>query len=380
MTHSLRRFIVIGILLGIGLALAWYWSQPKPIPVRVEVVERGPIESTIANTRAGTVEACQRARLSPSIGGLIAHLPIKQGDHVKTGELLLSLWNKDLNAQLQLAEREAVATAARATEVCVVADVARSEANRLVQLRKQKLASDDNTERAVGDAKARAAACLAARESQRVSQAKINVSKANLERTRLVAPFNGIIAKINGELGEFVTPSPPGIPTPPAVDLIDNSCLYISAPIDEVDAAKVSVGQPVRISLDAFPDKTFGGKIRRIAPFVLKIEKQARTVDVEAEFTRSEDYARLLGGYSADLEIILATRPNVLRIPTEALMEGDHVLVFSTDESKLRTRKVKIGLSNWKLTEITSGLKEGEQVVTSIDRKGVENGALAQIE
>jgi len=380
MTHHLRRLIVIGILLGIGLALAWYWSQPKPIPVRVEVVERGPIESTIANTRAGTVEACQRARLSPSIGGLIAHLPIKQGDHVKTGELLLSLWNKDLDAQLQLAEREAVATAARATEVCVVADVARSEADRLVQLRKQKLASDDNTERAVGDAKARAAACLAAQESQQVSQAKINVSKANLERTRLVAPFDGIIAKINGELGEFVTPSPPGIPTPPAVDLIDNNCLYISAPIDEVDAAKVSVGQPVRISLDAFPDKTFGGKIRRIAPFVLEIEKQARTVDVEAEFTRPEDYARLLGGYSADLEIILATRPNVLRIPTEALMEDDHVLVFSTDESKLRIRKVKVGLSNWKLTEITSGLKEGEQVVTSIDRKGVEDGALAQLE
>ncbi|HHI94900.1 MAG TPA: efflux RND transporter periplasmic adaptor subunit [Gammaproteobacteria bacterium] len=380
MPHHLRRLLVIGTLLGVGLALGWYWSQPKPIPVRVETVERGPIESTVANTRAGTVEACQRAKLSPSIGGLIAYLPIKQGDRVKAGQLLLSLWNKDLEAQLKLAEREAVATAARATEVCVVADVARSEADRLVQLRQQKLASDDEAERAVGDAKARAAACLAAQESRRVSQAKINVSKANLERTQLVAPFDGIIAKINGELGEFVTPSPPGIPTPPAVDLIDNSCLYISAPIDEVDAAKVNVGQPVRISLDAFPDKTFDGKIRRIAPFVLEIEKQARTVDVEAEFIRSEDYARLLGGYSADLEIILATRLDVLRIPTEALMEDNRVLVYAADENRLRTRKVEIGLSNWKLTEIISGLNEGEQVVTNIDRKGVEDGALVELE
>ncbi len=380
MPHHLRRLLVIGALLGVSLALGWYWSQPKPIPVRVETVERGPIESTVANTRAGTVEACQRAKLSPSIGGLIAYLPIKQGDRVKAGQLLLSLWNKDLEAQLKLAEREAVATAARATEVCVVADVARSEADRLVQLRQQKLASDDEAERAVGDAKARAAACLAAQESRRVSQAKINVSKANLERTQLVAPFDGIIAKINGELGEFVTPSPPGIPTPPAVDLIDNNCLYISAPIDEVDAAKVNVGQPVRISLDAFPDKTFDGKIRRIAPFVLEIEKQARTVDVEAEFTRSEDYARLLGGYSADLEIILATRLNVLRIPTEALMEDNRVLVYAADENRLRTRKIEIGLSNWKSTEIISGLNEGEQVVTNIDRKGVEDGALVELE
>ncbi len=132
-------------------------------------MERGPIESTVANTRADTVEACQHARLSPSIGGLIAYLPIKQGDHVKTGQLLLSLWNNDLDVQLTLAEREAVATAARATEVCIVADVARSEADHLVQLRQQKLASDDDTERTVGDAKARAATCLAARESQRVS-------------------------------------------------------------------------------------------------------------------------------------------------------------------------------------------------------------------
>jgi len=258
--------------------------------------------------------------------------------------------------------------------------VARKEADRQVRLRDQKLSSDDITERAVGDAKARAAACLAARESQRVSKAKIDVYKANLTRTILAAPFDGIIAKINGELGEYVMPSPPGIPTPPAVDLVDNNCLYISAPIDEVDAAAVSIGQPVHISLDAFPNKTFDGRIRRIAPYVLEIEKQARTVDVEAEFTRTEDYARFLAGYSADLEIILATRADVLRIPTEALLEDKRVLVFSKEDKQLHARKIETGLSNWKMTEVISGLEEGEQVVSSVDRAGVEDGALAKIE
>jgi HlyD family secretion protein len=377
MAQHIRRLVIISILISIGIGLGWYWSQPKPVLIRVQTVGRGPIESSVANTRAGTVEACQRAKLSPSIGGLIAELPIKQGDHVKAGQLLLSLWNKDLDAQVKLAQREAVATAARATEVCVIAEVARSEADRLVKLRKQKLASDDDTERAVGDAKARAAACLAAKELRRVSQAKIDVSKANLERTRLIAPFNGVIANINGELGEFVTPSPPGIPTPPAVDLVDNTCLYISAPIDEVDAAAVKVGQFARISLDAFPNKTFDGKIRRIAPFVLEIEKQARTVDVEAEFSRPEDYTQLLTGYSADLEIILATHTDVLRIPTEALLEDNRVLIYDATEKTLHIRKIETGLSNWKLTEVRSGLEKGEQVVTSIDREGVEDGALA---
>ena len=380
MTHHLRRLIIISSLVAIGIILGWYWSQPKPVLVRVEAVMHGPIESTVANTRAGTVEACQRAKLSPSIGGLIAQLPIKQGDHVKAGQLLLSLWNDDLVAQLKLAEREAVATAAQATEVCVVADVARKEADRQVRLLEQKLSSDDVAERAVGDAKARAAACQAAKESRRVSQAKIDVSKANLSRTLLAAPFDGIIAKINGELGEYVMPSPPGIPTPPAVDLVDNNCLYVSAPIDEVDAAAVKIGQPVRISLDAFPNKTFDGHIRRIAPYVLEIEKQARTVDVEAEFTRPEEYAQFLAGYSADLEIILATRPDVLRIPTEALLEGQRVLVFSKEDNELHSRKIETGLSNWKMTEVVSGLQEGEQVVSSIDREGVQDGALAKIE
>jgi HlyD family secretion protein len=380
MTHHIRRLVIISVLIGIGIALGWYWSQPKPVLVRVEAVSRGAIESTVANTRAGTVEACQRAKLSPSIGGLIAELPIKQGDHVKAGQLLLSLWNVDLVAQLKLTEREAVAAAAHATEICVVADVAHNDANRLLHLRKQNLASDNDTERAVGDAKARAAACLAAKEAQRVSQAKVDVYKANLARTRLTAPFAGIIAKINGELGEFVTPSPPGIPTPPAVDLVDNSCLYVSAPIDEVDAASVNVGQPVRISLDAFPKKTFDGHIRRIAPYVLEIEKQARTVDVEAEFTNIADYDRFLAGYSADLEIILDIRPDVLRIPTEALLEGQRVLVYSKEDSTLQSRSIETGLSNWKMTEVVSGLQEGEQVVSSIDRAGVEDGALAKIE
>ena len=262
----------------------------------------------------------------------------------------------------------------------MIAEVARTEADRQVQLRKQKLASDGDTEKAVGDAKARKAACHAAREFEHVSRSRIDVATKNLERTVLLAPFDGIVAKINGELGEFVTPSPPGIPTPPTVDLIDEQCLYISAPIDEVDAPKVKLGLPVRISLDAFSKKYFEGKVRRIAPYVLEFEKQARTVDVEAEFVDPTDYSQLLAGYSADLEIILDTRSNVLRIPTEALLEGNRVLIFSAEEQLLLSRKIETGISNWKLTEVTSGLEEGEMIVTSTDRDGVEDGALAKLE
>ena len=71
------------------------------------------------------------------------------------------------------------------------------------------------------------------------------------------APFAGTVAKIVGEVGEYSTPSPPGVPTPPAIDLIDDTCLYVRAPMDEVDAPQDHAGQPVRISFDALPKQSF---------------------------------------------------------------------------------------------------------------------------
>lgn len=380
MTRHLRRLIIPGILLAIGAGLGGYWSQEKPVRVQLQTVQRGTVQASIANTRAGTVKACRRTRLTPAVGGLITNLPAKDGASVKKGDLLLELWNHDLVAQVELAERNAEANRARAVEACVVADVARSEADRMVSLRQQKIASEEITERAVGDAKAREAACQAAKTTNLVAEARIRVAREQLERTVMRAPFDGTIAEVNGELGEFVTPSPPGIATLPVVDLIDTTCLTISAPIDEVDAPSVKPGLNARITLDAFPDDVFAGRVRRIAPYVLEIEKQARTVDVEAEFNHPADAARLLPGYSADVEIIIDTRNNVLHIPTEALLENQRVLVFDADSETLQSRNVETGLSNWKQTEITSGLKEGEQIVLSVDRKGVQPGALASPE
>jgi len=380
MRHHLRRLIITGILIAIGVALGWYWSQPEPVTVRVAPVARGAVESTVANTRAGSVKACRRTHLSLAIGGTIDKLPVKRGEQVVQGQLLLALWNRDLAAQLLAARRELDATHARTEQACVVAQVARREAERLVRLRKKNLAAEEDTERAVGNAEAQEAACGAARESIRVSEARVVVARENLGRTILRAPFAGTVAEINGELGEFLTPSPPGIATAPAIDLIDNSCLYVSAPIDEVDAAAVKQDMIVRISLDAFPGRHFTGHVRRVAPYVREVEKQARTVDVEVDFDTPAEYRQLLPGYSADLEIVLATHVDVLRIPTEALLEGKRVLVFDAGDSRLHARKVATGISNWKLTEVVAGLQAGERIVVSVDRQGVEAEALAEVE
>ena len=238
----LKRLIVLLVVAGAGGAAWWYLNRPEPVAVRVEPVEVGPVEQTVANTRAGTVKACRRARLAPSIGGQIATLKVHEGDRVKAGDLLLELWNQDLKAQVTLTEREAEAAQARARSACLNADNAQREADRQEKLAKRRLASEEAVDRAITAAQAGRADCEAAQATARVHAARLGVTRANLAKTSLTAPFDGVVAEISGELNEYVTPSPPGIPTPPAVDLIDDACYYISAPIDEVDAPNVQVG------------------------------------------------------------------------------------------------------------------------------------------
>jgi HlyD family secretion protein len=374
-----RLILILLVIAGI-VAGGWYLSRPKPITVAVKAVERGIVEATVSNTRAGTVKACRRARLAPAIGGQIAKLAVKEGDRVSTGQILLSLWNDDLAAQLQLAQRETIAARASADQSCLLADNAVREAKRLEELRKKGQVAEQQADTAQAQAQAGQASCRAARANVEVSAARTSVARAALERTLLRAPFPGVVAEVNGELGEFVTPSPIGVATLPAVDLLDTSCLYIAAPIDEVDAPQIKTGMTARISLDAYPNKHFAGRVSRIAPYVLEVEKQARTVDVEALFTDAADYQSLRPGYSADLEIIVDVKKDVLRIPTEAVLEGHRVLVYNPATQFLEERSFLAGLSNWKYTEVLSGLAAGDQVVLSIDREGVKAGIRATLE
>jgi len=376
---SKRKKLISALLVAflIVVMLSFTLGGGKPVSVTLHTVTQGIVQRTVANTRAGTLKACRRAGISPSLGGQIANLPVKEGDHVKAGQILMELWNEDRLARVTLAKRESRATKARARQACVVAEVAEREASRLRKLRKKKLASEEATDRADGDARAQQAACTAARVTTEVSQARLDVAQALLDQTQLVAPFSGIVAKINGEVGEFVTPSPVGVPTPPAVDLVNTDCLYVSAPMDEVDAPEIRVGMPAAIALDAYKQRVFPGHVRRIAPYVLDREKQARTVEVEVEFDQTADNANMLPGYSADIEIILEEAKSVVRIPTESIIDGNSVLVFSPDVP-LASRSIKTGMSNWAWTEVREGLKAGEQVVVSVDRTGVQAGVLAE--
>ncbi len=366
------------ILLLVIAALAyagWYLSRSQPVEVEVATLARGAVEATVVNTRAGSVTACRRAKLAPAAGGQIVKRFVKEGERVKAGQPLLELWNRDLAAQRELAQRQLATSEERRREACILAGNARQDAARDEQLAAQGFVSPQRLDASRANARARQANCDALAADVKRAQAQIDVTRAGLDRTVLTAPFAGIVAQITGEVGEYATPSPPGIPTPPAVDLIDDSCVYVTAPMDEVDAPRLAPGQPARITLDALPGQTFPGRVRRIAPTVTEVEKQARTVDVEVDFANTEKRP-LRVGYSADAEVIIERRDDVLRVPTQAIRQDGSVLVLGTD-GVLAKRPFKAGLANWAYTEVLDGLQAGDRVVTAFDDEAIVAGARA---
>ncbi len=372
-------FALALVLVAVLAAAGWYFTRPKPITVALAQVDLGRVENTVANTRAGSVMACRRAKLAPPAGGRIDRLNVKEGDRVRPGQVLLTLWHDDLSARERMSREQLQTAKAHVREVCELAKASARDAKRARELRDKHFISQEAVERSEADAAAKQASCDSAGTQVAEANARIEASRADTDRTVLRAPFAGIVAEVNGELGEYLTPSPPGIPTLPAVDLIDDSCLYVSAPIDEVDAAQLRVGMTGRVTLDAYRGQHFPGRVRRIAPYVLAVEKQARTVEVEVEFDRPGEAKHLLVGYSADIEIVTTERERVVRVPTPALMPGNRVLVLG-DSGRLEERKIETGLANWEFTEVKAGLSQGERVVTSLEREGVKAGARAVAE
>jgi HlyD family secretion protein len=351
---------------------------PEPVVVTVATASRGPVEETVTNSRAGTLKARRRAQLSPEVGGRVVELPFRAGDRVAAGAVVLRVDDALPRANLRVAERDLAAVAAQAEQACLGAEQARRELARNRGLAEQGIVSPELLDRLSSAAATQGAGCEAARRGIERGRAAVGLARAELDRTVLRAPFAAVVAEIATDLGEYVSPSPPGVPVPPVVDLLDPASVYVSAPMDEVDTGRLRRGLPARVTLDPLPGRQLAGTIARVAPYVLDLEQQNRTVEIEVELADQALAATLLPGTSADVEVILAVRRDVLRIPTPALVEERRVLVVEGE--RLVERTLEVGLRNWDFTEVRGGLAAGERVVLSLDRGGVAAGAEVVVE
>ncbi|MBO0502277.1 efflux RND transporter periplasmic adaptor subunit [Aeromonas veronii] len=340
-------------------AVAWWW-RPQPTPIRLTEVGRGDVLVTVVNTRAGTIKSCQRAGLSLPGGGVVEQIAVKAGERVARGDLLLTLWSDDIHADLARARAQQALGKTQREERCSEAAYYEREANRLTTLLAKNLTSRTLAEQAQNLADTRRYVCQASRQQERVDEAQVAQVEARLSERRLLAPFAGVVAEVNSKLGEYMTPSPPGVAMPPVIDLIDDRCLYVSAPIDEVDAARIKVGQQARVLLDAMPGRDFAATVTRIAPYVKELEKQARTVEVEATLTALPTDVPLLIGYSADLEVEVTRATDVLRVAASSRADDGSVLRLEGD--KLVRVMPRWGVENWNWIEVAEGLAVGDRL------------------
>ncbi|MFB2709690.1 efflux RND transporter periplasmic adaptor subunit [Aeromonas veronii] len=340
-------------------AVAWWW-QPQPTPIRLAEVGRGDVLVTVVNTRAGTIKSCQRAGLSLPGGGVVEQIAVKAGERVARGDLLLTLWSDDIHADLARARAQQALGKTQREVRCSEAAYYEREANRLATLLAKNLTSRTLAEQAQNLADTRRYVCQASRQQERVDEAQVAQVEARLSERRLQAPFAGVVAEVNSKLGEYMTPSPPGVAMPPVIDLIDDRCLYVSAPIDEVDAACLKVGQSARVLLDAMPGRDFAATVTRIAPYVKELEKQARTVEVEAALTALPTDVPLLIGYSADLEVEVTRATDVLRVAASSRADDGSVLRLEGD--KLVRVMPRWGVENWNWIEVAEGLAVGDRL------------------
>ena len=374
----LRRWLLWGAgLAAAAVLLRLTVLRPAAIPVTVFRAAVGRVEESVTNSRAGTVKARRRATLSPEVGGRVRELPARKGMRVRQGDVLMRVADADCRAQVAVQESAVEAARSGRTEACRTAEQLDRELARNQALSRESLVSTELLEQLRSRRDAAAAACAAAAARIRQTEASLEAARVALEKTVLHAPFDGVLAEVTTEVGEWITPSPPGLPIPPVIMLLDDGAIYVSAPMDEVDVGRVRVGQAVRLTLDAHPGRSFAGNVTRVAPYVQDVQEQNRTFEIEAEFGDAGFARRLPPGTSADVEVVLSARDGVLRIPSSAILEGDRVLVVR--DGKLEGRRIEIGLKNWQFAEVRSGLARGDAVVVSLDRADVREGARASV-
>jgi len=401
---------VMGFLV---LALAGYasyssYQKKQMLPVKVVAVQRGDILETVSATSSGTIESDKEVEISAQTSGRIEKLYIKEGDSIEAGKPLLQLEQREALAQVQLARANLLSAEARLREARASyrmrkeltqpqLDEARANLqhaettlNRLRNLYTQGITSKDKldeAERGYMVAKAQYETAVANKsqihmKEQEVASAQalveqmkasLAVAEIGLGHTVITAPFSGLVTEVPVEQGEFITPGKP------VATLVDISNLYIRATIDEADVRKVKLGQDVRVTLDAFPNKTFHGVLSEISPVVSAQKLESRTSKVKVRLDPGTD--GLMPGLSADIEVIVGRGEKVLYIPTAVIMEREGKrTVFVAKEGKAGRQEVKIGLSNWDYTEILEGLREGDQVVTTLDDPALKDRKPIKIE
>jgi HlyD family secretion protein len=390
-----RKLWIIGgalilVVVLAGVLIAAKSGGTKIEPSKLAKCEKGDLAKSVVAT--GKIEPITKVEIKSKASGIVKKLYIDAGDKVKAGQVLAELDREEIEANVRASEAQLQSSDANLT--AAEAELKRSQVDaegpdipmlKRAYERAQKMAKEgvvsqanlDDAQKAYDLAvnKQNVARAVLTVNKAKVSQASADVQRqrANLAQLReqlsyttIVAPIDGIVLSRDVEVGDAVSSILVlGSSATLVMTLGDTNEVYVKGKVDESDIGKVYLGQPARIKVESFKDKTFTGKVTKISP--MGVEKDNVTT-FEVRVSINNPGGELKAAMTANAEIIMEEHKSVLMVPEGAIIyDRDKKASVEVPDPKGKDGKnkvaVQVGISNGAKTEITAGLNEGQQVV-----------------
>ena len=361
-----RWWWLAGLAIAVVVAAAWFLSQPRAFNVQaVPVVTVYPSQEFVVLNATGYVVAQRKAAIASKATGRLEWLGVAEGSRVKAGEVIAKLDNRDVVAQAQSAEAGVNAAKAALEQ----AKAEETDATSSLKRNQDLVAKGFVAQSAVDTAKMRADRAVAgvsnAKATIGVAEANARNAQVSVDYTLIRAPFDGVILSKSANVGDLVTPFSSAADSKGAVvAMADMSTLEVEADVSESSLAKIAVGQPCEITLDALPDIRFKGRISRIVPTV---DRAKATVMTKVRFDAIDP--RVLPEMSAKVsflsrEVSPEQQRPLVAVNTDALAARDgRTVVFAVRGERAVEVAVTPGMKVGDLTAIAGAVKTGEKVV-----------------
>lgn len=385
--------LAVVVIVGVGM-LGASRKSGRPVPVRMEQVGRRDLVAAV--TSSGQIEAKTDVDISSEVTARILKIHVKEGDMVKEGELLVELDQAQFKGAVDRGQATLAQANAGQVQAAANLDQAKRTYDRQTELKRTSpnLITDESVELArqaylVADANLKSAAALVEQ-----AQAGLKEAQDNLARTMLYAPISGRVVRLAVEEGEVAVPGTFSKETGLLMRIADMSTILAKVKVDETDVVRLAMNDSVSVSIDAFPDTTFVGRVTKIGNSATAAAAGTTTtdkaVDFDVEVTLTNPPKDVRPDLSMTSRIITAVRKNALSIPIIALTAraapnpatdtrpatpiaptpGDSLNrtkeqegVFVVQNGIARFRPVKVGIAGDEYFEVLDGLKEGETVV-----------------
>jgi HlyD family secretion protein len=376
--------VIVVLLAGGGVAAYMTWGTEKGVEVRLEAVNKRNLVATV--TASGKIVPKRKVDVSADITGRIIAIPVKEGDFVKRGDLLLRIDPSQYEATVARAQAALSAAEAGAVQAAANRDQAKRALDRAAELRRtnQQLLSTEQVEQAQTAFDVAEAVGKSAQHQVEQSRAAMKEAEDQLSKTVLRAPMDGQVTRVAVEVGEVAVPGTFSRETGLLMTVSDLSVILVKVRVDETDVVRLHLKDSTAVTIDAFPDTTFIGRVTKISQSAILSQVSAtgdRAVDYDVEVTLDNPPKNVRPDLSATAKMVTDTRKDVLSIPIIALTVRENKPISTetapqdTTDSKKETegvfivqkgvaqfRPVKVGIAGEEYFEVLNGLRPGDSI------------------